>query len=69
LFITIIEDNGRTCQTIQNKDKFIPREYLCRNPKFIDVRLIIFNELNCYFFLIGFRQKKLSPNCSRHCVH
>jgi len=30
-------------------------ECLCRSRKFIDVRLNIFNEFNCHFFLVGFR--------------
>jgi len=66
LFITIIEDKGRTCQTIQDRDRFIPHGSLCR--KFIDVRLNIFNELNYLFFLLVSGKEKLSPNCSRYCT-
>jgi len=69
LFFNIIEDKGRTCQTIQDRDRFIPRACLCKNRKFIDVRLNIFYEFNYhFFFLLVSGKKKLSPNYSRHCT-
>jgi len=66
LFITIIEDKGRTCQTIKDRDKFIPHERLLGARSLLMLDSIFLMNSTVIFFLLVSGKEKLSPNCSRH---